>query len=58
MPTVTWSPTAKADGEETISSPAAPDTRYSPGSSTAVMTPSTKFDVPMKPATKCETGLL
>jgi hypothetical protein len=58
MPTVTWSETAKGDSDATISSPAAVETRYSPDSSTALTTPSTKFEVPMKSATKCETGLL
>jgi hypothetical protein len=57
MPTVTWSPTAKVAGEATTSSPESPATRYSPDSSTAVTRPSTKFEEPMKSATKCETGL-
>jgi hypothetical protein len=55
---VTWSATAKGEPEATSSSPAAVDTRYCPDSSTALTTPSTKFEVPMKSAKKCETGLL
>lgn len=58
MPTVTWSPTAKAVGEAITSSPAAVATRYRSSPSAALTTPSTKLDEPMKSATKCETGLV